>query len=686
MQKNRIMVLCILLIFILISIYIIPIIKINLNNNHDSFIDSTSKKQVFSTNIMNKSLFSDYNRSDELLIVNHTSVSKFYEIPNYWINQSKNNLHIAYQHTSHGSQLVTGMNALKNYPSYGNTYEWSDDGTSGLDLDDYGIPGCADLSQGDWIDEYGVTPWVTATRNLLNDPSNSHINVIMWSWCSINGHNITRYLENMEILVADYPDVDFIFMTGHAEGQGEGGFIHTANEQIRQHCIQNNRILFDFAEIESFDPDGEYFYDRPMWDDLDYNLGRINNWGEEWIDDHVGTELEKLTTGNNVSGYSGCSSCAHSDGPDNKARINCVLKGQGVWWMMAKLAGWNPLDDLSALFFHEPLFPTVDDVIFFYDDSTEGDGIIVNWSWSFGNGDISYTQNPIYQYNSTGNYSVCLNITDDLGATDEFCKQIRVFPIDQPIFADFAYLPVFPNESEIIYFTDTSMNPGSSIDSWYWDFSDGNISTEQNPTHQFDSSGRYQVTLTVTDDEKESDSHCKHIPVGLNLIFIQNLSSGWNFVSLPYNESLDGTDLWIEKEGYYYGLDDGIINQNIFGWNRTGQYYTFANTLKSGYGHWVFAYDDCELWVENISPNNDEYITTIDEGWNAIGIPYDQPVDKDDLLVDGIDWNTAVSNGWVSDYVFGWNKVGQLYVFSNVFETGHAYWMYAHQECCLAKS
>jgi hypothetical protein len=70
----------------------------------------------------------------------------------------------------------------------------SDDGSVGLDLDDSGIPGCPDLSQGDWID-------------------------------------------NMELLVAEYPDVDFVFMTGHAEGQGEGGFIYAANQQIRQHCI-----------------------------------------------------------------------------------------------------------------------------------------------------------------------------------------------------------------------------------------------------------------------------------------------------------------------------------------------------------------------------------------------------------------------------------------------------------------
>ena len=288
----------------------------------------------------------------QAIIIDHTS-EDLSEIPNAWLAKAKSDIHAAYQHTSHGSQLITGMNALENFPSFGTKYEWSDSGAAGaLDLDDYGISGCADLSQGDWIDENGVTPWVTATRNLLDNPGNYHVNVIMWSWCSINGHDIDRYLDNMEILVSEYSEggtkpraadhpVKFVFMTGHAEGQGEGNFIHTANEQIRQHCNTNGRILFDFADIENYDPDGAYYYDRPMWDDLDYNPGSANNWGEEWIDANGGSELEQLTTGAGVAGYDGCATCAHCDGPGNKARINCVLKGRATWWMMARLAGWD---------------------------------------------------------------------------------------------------------------------------------------------------------------------------------------------------------------------------------------------------------------------------------------------------------------------------------------------------------
>jgi len=46
-----------------------------------------------------------------------------------------------------------------------------------------------------------------------------------------------------------------------------------------------------------------------------------------------------------------------------------------------------------------------------------------------------------------------------------------------------------------VNFTDLSTG---SIDSWNWDFGDGSTSTQQNPSHTYDTDGTYTVSLTIS--------------------------------------------------------------------------------------------------------------------------------------------------------------------------------------------
>jgi hypothetical protein len=131
----------------------------------------------------------------------------------------------------------------------------------------------------------------------------------------------------MEALENDFKNVKFVYMTGHLDGTGLTGNLHQRNEQIRTYCKTNKKILFDFADIESYNPDGVYFGAKKPNDACDYdndsNGSMESNWAIQWQNSH--------TQGKD---WYNCSS-AHSQ------PLNANQKAYASWWLWARLAGWD---------------------------------------------------------------------------------------------------------------------------------------------------------------------------------------------------------------------------------------------------------------------------------------------------------------------------------------------------------
>jgi hypothetical protein len=252
------------------------------------------------------------------IIVDHQNATlpDIEAIPMEWINQAKDNLCICYFHTSHGSQVTSGMTGLVGF--LGSDYAWNESGTNGA----------LELREPEKID-LGHKNWHGFTRNYLK--SHPEINVVMWSWCgqvsSANETYINNYLNAMNQLEQDYPNIKFVYMTGHTDGTGIKGNLHIRNEQIRQYCRTNNKILFDFADIESYDPDGNYYLDKGVNDTCRYDSdgdGQMDrNWAIDWQNSHT----------ENVDWYK-CGS-AHSQ------PLNANMKAYAAWYLWARIAGWD---------------------------------------------------------------------------------------------------------------------------------------------------------------------------------------------------------------------------------------------------------------------------------------------------------------------------------------------------------
>jgi PKD repeat protein len=138
----------------------------------------------------------------------------------------------------------------------------------------------------------------------------------------------------------------------------------------------------------------------------------------------------------------------------------------------------------------------------FVDRSTDGDGSIVRWQWEFGDGATSSERNPSHEYASGGRFDVLLVVTDDDGAADTKThraepKEPPPPPANEPPHADFDVRC----SGLTCTFTDKSKDDDGTVVSWQWNFGDGVTSTEQNPVHTYPTGGRFDATLTVTDDD-----------------------------------------------------------------------------------------------------------------------------------------------------------------------------------------
>ena len=141
------------------------------------------------------------------------------------------------------------------------------------------------------------------------------------------------------------------------------------------------------------------------------------------------------------------------------------------------------------------------------------DGNIVSYYWDFGDGGISELQNPTYIYFREGKYTVTFSVTDDDGASKEYTIEIIVIE-NIPPKATASASRTEGDKPLKVEFTGEGKDTDGKIDSYFWDFGDGDTSDEKNPTHTYQSSGIFLAKFIVTDDNGATDMVVIEINVG----------------------------------------------------------------------------------------------------------------------------------------------------------------------------
>lgn len=216
-----------------------------------------------------------------------------------------------YAHRSHGSQIIVGAEAIAaDMPVYA------------FEADYCSIPPESDVFKmwDGMLDNNLVTAeqyWATNggmddLREILTD--NPSIKYTMWAWSfeisEQTAQTVTDYLDAMNSLEAEFPDVTFVYMTGPAQGEFMAVNRYERNKQIRDYAVANGKMLYDFEDLEA-------------WYDGDYHEVTID--GTTMPMEHPHYSLD--TQGNTEYEYT------------HTTQDSCEHKARAFWGMMAVLEG-----------------------------------------------------------------------------------------------------------------------------------------------------------------------------------------------------------------------------------------------------------------------------------------------------------------------------------------------------------
>ncbi len=182
--------------------------------------------------------------------------------------------------------------------------------------------------------------------------------------------------------------------------------------------------------------------------------------------------------------------------------------------------------------------PTNLSVLFNGAGSSDADGTIASWAWTFGDGDTSTAANSVtHVYDDPGTYTATLVVTDNDGAPSATAtRQVTVTAPLANVAPTAAFTATTAGLTVSVNGSDSADSDGT-VDSWAWDFGDGSpvVTTQTaSTTHTYSNPGPYTVSLVVTDDDgAPSTAVTRDVtattppPVVAADAFARSVASGW---------------------------------------------------------------------------------------------------------------------------------------------------------------
>lgn len=298
----------------------------------------------------------------------------------------------------------------------------------------------------------------------------------------------------------------------------------------------------------------------------DITTGGPTSWAWNFGDGDVDSIQNPSHNYRNSGIFTVTLTASNASGTDAEVKTN-LINAIGANPPVANFTG-DPLSGLAPL------------DVSFTDTST---GQVTSWAWDFGDGNISSEQNPSNTYTMSGIFSVSLIVGGSNGSANVFkTNLVSVIRPRGPV-AEFTADPTTGFVPLEVSFTDTSTgNPTSHA----WDFGDGDVSDEPNPTKVFENAGLYNVALTVsnangTDEIAKLNIINAIAPAGPRAAFTVDKSTGFVPLDVQFTDQSTGN---ATSWSWSFGDGDFSSEQNPAHTYRSPGIYSVNLTVSSSNG------------------------------------------------------------------------------------------------------
>jgi serine protease len=247
--------------------------------------------------------------------------------------------------------------------------------------------------------------------------------------------------------------------------------------------------------------------------------------------------------------------------------------------------------------------------------SSDPDGKITSYSWSFDDGSSASGPTATNTYDSAGEYTVSVTVTDDDDATDKAQSAVTVTEPNQgpsaSLAADASKAPV---DADVTFDASASSDPDGSIDAYAWRVDGESVEETTEPmfTYAFESAGERTVAVTVTDDDGATAT---------DSVTVQVREKDKQCGDATATDSVGGVMRgWWDDDSYTYTTETDEPCRITLSLSGTGRGTDFdLYVTADGRTPTTWDYD-----ARSVTVDSDEQITVEDvDGDNALGILVD---------------------------------------------------------------